>query len=58
MIKGGFVNTNLVPYNKYCPANKLRAYKYIYMLSHFAPELVKFGDEKSLKGQELFNKKV
>mmetsp|Transcript_32652 Transcript_32652/g.68486 ORF Transcript_32652/g.68486 Transcript_32652/m.68486 type:complete len:205 (-) Transcript_32652:574-1188(-) len=49
-IKGGFVSTNLVPYDKYRPANESRAYEYIYMLSHFAPERVKFGDEKSLKG--------
>lgn len=28
------------------------------MLSHIAPERVKFGDEKSLKGQELYNRDV
>ncbi|KAL7554535.1 hypothetical protein ACHAWF_018025 [Thalassiosira exigua] len=56
--RGGFVKPNLVPYDKFRPENKTRAYEFLYMLSHFAPERVKFGDEKSLKGQELYSKKV
>ena len=28
------------------------------MLSHFSPERVKFGDEKLLKGQDLYNRQV
>ena len=53
-IKGSLVKPNLVPYDKFRPENEARAYEYLFMLSHFAPHRVKFGDEKSLKGQELF----
>ena len=49
---------NKVPYDKVCPENEARAYESIYMLSNSAPERVKFGDKKSLKGQELYNRKV
>ena len=45
---------NLVPYDKFKPSNESRAYEYLYMLSHLAPHRIKFGDQKSLKGQELF----
>ena len=48
----------MVPYDKFRPENEGRACEFIYMLSNFAPERVKFGDEKSLKGQELYNRKV
>ena len=53
--KGCLVKPNKDPYNKFCPKNEARAYEFIYMLSNFAPKRVKFGDEKSLKGQELYN---
>ena len=56
--KGSFVRPNKVPHDKFRPENEGRAYEFVYMLSHFAPERVKFGDEKSLKGQELYNRKV
>ena len=56
--KGSLIKPNLVPYDKFRPENEGRAYEFIYMLSHFAPDRVKFGDEKSLKGQELYNRKV
>lgn len=49
--------SNMVPYDKFRPKNEDRAYEFIYMLSNFAPERVKFGDKKSLKGQELYNQK-
>ena len=57
-IKGGFVKPNLTPYDKFKPENETRAYQYLYMLSWHSPERVKFGDEKCLKGQELFNRRV
>ena len=56
--KGCLVKPNKVPYDKFRPENEARAYEFIYMLSNFTPERVKFGDEKSLKGQELYNRKV
>ena len=56
--KGSLVKPNKVPYDKFRPENEGRAYEFIYMLSNFAPERVKFGNEKSLKGQELYNRKV
>ena len=49
---------NLVPYDKFRPENEGRAYEFLFMLSHFSPERVKFGDEKSLKGQELYCRNV
>ena len=48
--KGHFVKPNLVPYDKFRPENEGRAYKFLYMLSYFSPERVKFGDGKILKG--------
>ena len=56
--KGCLVKPNKVPYDRFRPENEERAYEFIYMLSNFAPERAKFGDEKSLKGQELYNRKV
>jgi len=56
--RAGFVKCNLYPQDKFRPTNHAKAYEYIYMLSHIAPERVKFGDEKSLKGQELYNRDV
>ena len=49
---------NLVPYDKFRTENESRAYEFLYMLSHFSPWRVKFGDEKLLKGQEVYNRKV
>ena len=56
--KGCLVKPNKVPYDKFCPKNEARAYEFIYMLSNFGTERMKFGDEKSLNGQELYNQKV
>jgi hypothetical protein len=50
------VKPNLTPYDKFKPENETRAYQYLYMLSWHSPERVKFGDEKCLKGQELFTR--
>ena len=57
-IRGGMVKPNLVPYDKFRPENEMKAYEYLFMLSHFSPERVKFGDEKLLKGQDLYNRQV
>lgn len=57
-IRGGFVKPNLVPYDKFRPANEAKAYEYLYMLSQIAPQRVKFGDEKLIKGQELYSRLV
>ena len=43
-VRGGLVKPNLVPYDKFKPANESRAYEYLYMLSHLAPRRVKFGE--------------
>ena len=56
--RGRFVKPNLVPYDKFRPENESRAYEFLYLLSHFSPWRVKFGDEKLLKGQEVYNRKV
>ena len=53
-IQGRFVKPNLVPYDKFRPANEAKAWDFLYMMSQCAPHRVKFGDEKLLKGQELY----
>ena len=37
--RGGFVKPNLVPYDKFQPENESRAYEFLYMLSHFLPDV-------------------
>ena len=49
---------NLVLYDKFRPENEARACEFLYMLSHFAPECVKFEDGKTLKGQEFYFRDV
>lgn len=56
--KGGFAKPNLIPIDKFTTRNKAKANDFIHMASHYAPQRVRFGDEKSLKGQELFGRDV
>ena len=52
--KGGLRKSNLVPLDKFRPQNISYAEDYLKILSNLNPARVKFGDEKSLKGSELF----
>jgi len=56
--RGGFCRPNLVPFDKFRPENIERAIDYIDVISRIAPERLKFGDEKHLKGDAIFNRKV
>ena len=56
--RGSFCKPNLVPYDKFRPENKARLFEYISFIVEHRPERIKFGDEKSLNGQELFCRKV
>ena len=47
-----------MPYDKFCPANLEKAVEYLIFIAMVDPRRIKFGDEKLLKGQELFNRKV
>ena len=57
-IKGSLCKTNMVPYDKFRPENLERAIEYLLMLSAFDRSRIKFGDEKHLKGAELWCRKT
>lgn len=57
-VKAGFVTPNLVPYDKFSHKNEATAWEYLYFICKTNLIRVKFGDEKSLKGQELYPRKV
>ena len=47
-----------MPYDKFRPGNIEKAWEYLGHLSKISPERLKYGDEKSLKGRAIFNKKA
>jgi len=49
---------NLVPFDKFRPENCMKAIDYLNIIVQIDPRRIKFGDEKSLKGKEVFNRKV
>ena len=49
---------NLVPLDKLRPDNMEKALEYLVTVALVDPSRIKYGDEKLLKGQELFNRKV
>ena len=55
---GGFRRPNLVPFDKYRPDNYLKMLDYLEIIERIDPSRIKFGDEKHLKGQDLYNRKV
>ena len=56
--RGSLVKPNLVPWDKFRPANELRAWDYLEVLVTLNIVRVLFGDEKLLKGAEIFTKLV
>mmetsp|Transcript_8885 Transcript_8885/g.14506 ORF Transcript_8885/g.14506 Transcript_8885/m.14506 type:complete len:207 (+) Transcript_8885:41-661(+) len=54
----GLYRPNLVPNDKFRPANLEKAMEYLTFIALVDPRRVKFGDEKLLKGQELYNRNV
>jgi transposase len=57
-IRGGLCMTNLVPFDKFRPGNVEKAYEYLHYLSKINPAIVKYGDEKSVKGKDVCNRKA
>lgn len=53
-----FRKPNMVPIDKYKPENIERAVEYIHTILALDPRRLKFTDEKSLKGAEIFNRRV
>jgi hypothetical protein len=49
VFKGSMCTPNLVPYDKFCPANFAKAMEYMLFVSTFKPERIKFGDEKHIE---------
>ena len=56
--RGGFCRPNLVPFDMYRPENLEKMIEYVTLVAQMDPSRLKFGDEKQLKGQELYNRKV
>ncbi len=55
---GGFRRPNLVPFDKFRPENYEKMLTYLEVIERIDPSRIKFGDEKHLKGQDLYNRKV
>ena len=53
----GLYRPNLVPYDKFHPANLERALEYLTFTAMVDPARIKFGDEKLLKGRNLSSAK-
>lgn len=47
---------NIVPIDKFRPENRERAVQYLAYISTINPLRIKFGDEKHLKGRDVFNR--
>jgi hypothetical protein len=56
--RGSLRKPNLTPYDKFKPENIARANEFILFIIKIAPHRLKFGDEKLLKGGDLFNRQV
>ena len=55
--KGTMGKLNQVPIDKFTPENVLRMIKHWDFIVRIDPFCLKFGDEKPLKGEDLFNRK-
>lgn len=55
--KGGFFRPNSIPIKKFKPENVIRAKEFVSILSKICPLKLKYGDEKLLKGTEVYCRK-
>lgn len=55
--KGSMRKPDLIPRDKFKPDNIARYHQYIHWMKQIDPRRLKFGDEKLLKGNEVYNKK-
>jgi hypothetical protein len=53
---GGYRRPNLVPFDMFKPDNYLKMLDYLEIIERIDPSRIKFGDEKHLKGQDLYNR--
>jgi hypothetical protein len=56
--RGSMVKPNLVPLDKFRPTNLAKLIDFIDFIVRERPDKIKFGDEKHLKGQEMYSRKV
>jgi hypothetical protein len=56
-IQGNFRKPNLIPADKFKPENIWKADEYLAAMSIIAPKRLRFGDEKLIKGSEVFCRK-
>jgi transposase len=56
--KASFRSASIVPYDKYKQNNIQRAIEYADFIARVNPLRLKFGDEKHLKGMELYNRQT
>ena len=57
-VSGKLCSPNKVPIKKFRPNNIMKAYDYLLILSQIAQDRIVYGDEKLLKGSELYNGKT
>ena len=57
-IRGNFLKPDLIPIDKFRPENIARAEEFLAFLTQQDMRRVKFGDEKHLRGSELYCKKT
>ena len=57
-IRCGLCVPNLVPFDKFWSGNVEKAWEYLSYLNMISPQCGKYGDEKSLKGKVIYNKKA
>ena len=48
---------NIIPFGRLRPENQWRAAEYFKIIAAYDPYRIKFGDEKHLKGREVFNRR-
>ena len=57
-IRGRLRVPNLVPYDKFRPRNIEKAWEYLDHIARISSERLQYGNEKSLKGKAIINKKA
>ena len=57
-IRGNLCKPNLIPYDKFRPANLDKALEYLQTVAMFDRSKLKIGDEKHIKGAELWCRKT
>ena len=56
-IKGSLRKPDMIPVDKFKPENIIRYFEFVEVINQINPKQIKFGNEKLLKGSEVYNKK-